>query len=475
MKQDTQKLTARCILPPIFQPAILNFQSAAMNAEQSKPATGLARRLGLFDAAMIVMGGIIGSGIFMNPYVVARRVNTAPLILACWFLGGLVALAGAFIYAELAAQRPNLIGGQYAYLREAYHPAVGFLYGWALLLVVQTGGMAAVAVTFTRYFLELTHLRIRDSLVAALTLILLTIINCLGVKAGSAVQNVLMVIKILAILMVVVCGIWFVGAPALTLSPLLSEPASPHLVVIFAAAMGPVMFSYGGWHTASFVAGEMRRPERDLSRGLIIGVVGVVVLYLSANLIYLGALGADGLAQNTTPASYVMRLALGETGAKLIAIGIAVSTLGFLSQSMLTAPRVYFAMAEDGVFFKGVDYVSPRSRVPVVAIALQGLLAILIALSGSFEQILNYVVSVDFIAYGLTATCLFIFRRQSQTAGNRYRVPGHPFTTIFFILVCWGVVAGTVYSYPKNTLIGIGIVLAGLPFYFFARQGSRIP
>jgi basic amino acid/polyamine antiporter, APA family len=452
-----------------------------MTGEQAtsivKPGTRLARRLGLFDAAMIVMGGIIGSGIFMNPYVVARRVHTAPLILACWMLGGLVALAGAFIYAELAAQRPNLIGGQYAYLREAYHPAVGFLYGWALLLVVQTGGMAAGAVTFARYFLELTHLPLSDGLVAALTLTLLTVINCLGVKAGSTVQNVLMVIKILAIVMLVVCALWFVGTPRLSLSPVLDEPPSLHIVVIFAAAMGPVMFSYGGWHTASFIAGEMRRPERDLSRGLLIGVIGVIVLYLTANVIYLGALGAEGLAQNTTPASYVMRLALGETGARLIAIGIAISTLGFLSQSMLTAPRVYFAMAEDGLFFKGVAYVSPRSRVPVAAIALQGILTIVIALSGTFEQILNYVVSVDFIAYGLTATCLFVFRRRIlATDGGKatgYRVPGHPFTTIFFIAVCWAVVAGTVYSYPGNTLIGLGIVLAGIPVYFFWRWRRR--
>jgi basic amino acid/polyamine antiporter, APA family len=436
----------------------------------SKP--GLARRLGLFDAAMIVMGGIIGSGIFMNPYVVARRVHTVPLILGCWLMGGLVALAGAFIYAELAAHRPNLIGGQYAYLREAYHPAVGFLYGWALLLVVQTGGMAAVTVTFVRYFLELTHLPLAEWFVAALILALLTIINCLGVKAGSSVQNVLMVIKILAIAMLVVCALWFVGTPRLSIHPVLEGPASLGLVAVFAAAMGPVMFSYGGWHTASFIAGEMRRPERDLSRGLLIGVAGVVILYVAANVIYLGALGADGLAKNTTPASSVMRLALGDTGAKLIAVGIAISTLGFLSQSMLTAPRVYFAMAEDRLFFKAVAYVSPSSQVPVVAIALQGALAIIIAVSGTFEQILNYVVSVDFIAYGLTATCLFIFRRRGNGSVS-YRVPGHPFTTLFFIAVCWAVVAGTVYSFPGNTIIGLGIVLAGIPVYFFWRWRLR--
>src|SRR6185295_1099720 len=170
-------------------------------------------------------------------------------------------------------------------------------------------------------------------------------------------------------------------------------------VGVFAAAMGPVMFSYGGWHTASFVAGEMRRPERDLSRGLIVGVVGVVVLYLAANVVYLGALGAGGLAQNVTPASSVMQLALGEKGARLIAIGIAISTLGFLSQSMLTAPRVYFAMADDRVFFRAVARVHPVTRVPYIAIALQGLVAIVVAISGKYEQILSYVVAMDFIFF----------------------------------------------------------------------------
>jgi APA family basic amino acid/polyamine antiporter len=247
--------------------------------------------------------------------------------------------------------------------------------------------------------------------------------------------------------------------------------------------MGPVMFSYGGWHTASFVAAEIKNPERNLSRGLLIGVMGVVVLYLAANFVYLGALGATGLAQAKTPASSVMLLALGERGARLIAVAIVISTLGFLSQSMLTAPRVYFAMAEDKLFFKSIAWVGPRSRVPVVAIALQGLFATIIALSGKFEQILDYVVSVDFIAYGLTATCLFVFRHRERHAVSTdgvettgvigYRVPGHPYTTIFFTAVCWAVVAGTVYAYPKNTVIGLGIVLAGIPVYFFWRWWRR--
>jgi len=429
----------------------------------------LARKLGPFSAAMIVMGGIIGVGIFKNPYVVASRVHTTPLILGCWLLGGVVAMAGAFVYAELAARRPQLVGGQYAYLRDAYHPIAGFLYGWALLLVIQTGGMAAVSIVFAQYFLELVHLPVSSSLVAVITLLLLTIINCLGVKAGATVQNVLMVIKILAILGLVLCALVFVGMPRFSLSPALDRPASLGVIAVLAAGMGPVMFSYGGWHTASFVAAEMRDPKRDLARGVVLGVLGVVVLYLAVNIVCVGALGAQGLSEASAPASAVMRLALGERGARLIAVGIAISTLGFLSQSMLTAPRVYFAMADDKLFFKQVARIDPRTQAPVVAIVVQGMLAAVIALSGKFEQILDYVVSVDFIAYGLTAACLFVFRRRDQrnAYASDYRVPGHPFTTLFFTLICWSVVAGTIYSHPENTVIGLGIVLAGVPIYFF--------
>ena len=442
---------------------------------------GLARRLGLFDATMIVMGGIVGSGIFVNPYVVARQVHTPFLILGAWLAGGAVALAGAFVYAELAARRPE-VGGQYAYLRDAYHPSVAFLYGWALLLVIQTGGMAAVAVTFARYFVELTHVGLPDWAVAAAALALLTVVNCLGVRSGSNVQSLLMVLKIAAIAALIICGVFFVAGPHALSAPLLDRPASTDLLASSGAAMTPVMFAYGGWQTASFVAGEMREPRRDLPRGLLIGVCGVILLYTAVNFACLRALGAGGLAETTTPASEVIRLALGERGAALIAVGIAVSTLGFLSQSMLTAPRVYFAMAEDGLFFRQVARLDARTRAPVAAIALQGALAAVIAVSGTYEQILNYVVSVDFIWFGLTAASLFVFRRHSQARGSDdenngsggdsrvgFRVPGHPFTTALFVAACALIVAATVYKYPSNSAVGLALLASGVPVYFLWR------
>ena len=421
----------------------------------------LARRLGLFDATMIVMGGIIGSGIFMNPAVVAKQVHTPFLILGAWILGGLFALAAAFIWAELAALRPD-VGGQYAYLREAFHPGVAFLYGWVLLLVIQTGGMAAVAVTFARYFVELTYLPIPSPYLAALVLAMLTVINCLGVRAGSTVQSILMVLKILAIAMLVVCGFLF-ASRSTNPSGLLDRPASLDLLTAFGAAMVPVIFAYGGWQTSTFIAGEIKEPRKNLPRGLIFGVSGVVLLYLAANVVYVSVLGSNGLAGSSAPASDVMRNAFGDTGARVIAAGIAISTAGFLSQSILTAPRVYFAMAQDGVFFKQVATVHPITRAPVVAIALQGVLAIVIALLGKYDQILNYVVSVDSIFFGLTACCIFVFRRREAVAVTR--VPGHPVTTILFIAVCWLVALNTIYRYPTNTLIGIGIMFTGILVY----------
>jgi len=438
--------------------------------------SGLAARLGLFDATMIVMGGIIGSGIFINPYVVARQLHTAALILGAWVIGGLIALAGAFIYSELAARMPK-VGGQYAYLREAYHPALAFLYGWVLLLVIQTGGMAAVAVTFAKYFLELTGFRLGEGVIATLALGLLTIINCLGVRVGSTVQSTLMVLKIFAIAALVGCGAWFLmrngTAAPMSSSALLDRPLSFNLVTAMGAALVPVLFAYGGWQTANFVAEEVREPRKNLPRALVTGVIGVVLLYLSVNVVCVYVLGPAGLAASTTPASAVMRAAWGPKGAAVIGVGIAISALGFLSQSILTAPRVYFAMAEDGLFFRSVGWLDPRRQVPVVAIALQGVAAIIIALSGRYDQILSYVVSMDFLFFGLTATCVFAFRRRDSREGGRTsekslaRVPGHPVTTFLFVATSWLVVINTIFKYPHNTAVGFGILLAGIPVYFF--------
>jgi APA family basic amino acid/polyamine antiporter len=444
----------------------------------------LARRLGPIDATLVVMGGIVGSGIFMNPAVVARQVHTPFLIHGAWVLGGLVALLGAFVWAELASRRPQ-VGGQYAYLREAYHPVLAFVYGWGLLLVTQSGGMAAVAVTFARYAREL-GVDMPVGALAALALATLTVINCFGVRAGAASQNLFMVLKLVAIAGLVATGALLAPRHPEAAAVALDRPLSLDLVTAYGAALVPVLFAYGGWQTAAFLAGEVREPRKNLPRGLLLGVGGVIVLYLSVSWVCLRVLGPAGLAATNTPASDVMRAALGLPGARLIAAGIAISTLGFLSQSMLTAPRVYYAMAADGTFFSAVARVHPRTRVPIAAIALQGVVAIVVALTGSYEHILSFVVAVDWIFFGLAASCLFALRRHDRERGGAggeqagadqvFHNPGHPLTTILFIAVAALVVANTAYRYPTNSAIAFAILLTGVPVYWLwtlsARRGA---
>jgi basic amino acid/polyamine antiporter, APA family len=432
------------------------------------------RQLGLFDATMIVMGGIVGAGIFANPSEVAHRVHMPFLILGVWGLGGLIAICGAFIWAELATRLPGAAGGQYVYLREAYHPAVAFVYGWGLLLVTQTGGMAAVAVIFASYFRALTGVMWNESAVAAAALLTLTGINCFGARTGSSVQSALMLLKIGAIAALVIIGFMFGGHAPEASKPFVGKPFSFSLLKSIGAAMVPIAFAYGGWQTATFVAAEIREPRRDLSRGLLLGVAGVVVLYLAVNLACLRVLGSAGLDATTTPASDLMRITLGESGARWIALAITISALGFLSQSMLTAPRVYYAMARDGLFFASVGKLFGKAEAPVVAIILQGFAAIVIACSGTYAEILNFEVTVDFIFFGMTATALFILRRRRIGSESViYRVPGHPFTTMLFVLSCAAIVLSAIIASPHNSAIAMCIMLAGLPAYCFWRRFRR--
>ena len=383
-------------------------------------------------------------------------------------MAGCSRFAGAFIWAELATRLPGAAGGQYVYLRDAYHPAVAFVYGWGLLLVTQTGGMAAVAVIFASYFHALTGVAWNESAIAAAALLTLTGINCFGARAGSNVQSALMLLKIGAIATLVIIGFAVGGHAPEASKAFVEKPFSVDLLKSIGAAMVPIAFAYGGWQTATFVAAEIRDPRRDLSRGLLLGVSGVVALYLAVNLACLQVLGPAGLDATATPASDLMRFALGESGARWIALAITISALGFLSQSMLTAPRVYYAMARDGLFFSSVGKLFGKAEAPVVAIILQGFAAIVIACSGTYGEILNFEVTVDFIFFGMTAAALLILRRRRIGSDSVvYRVPGHPFTTMLFVLSCAAIVLSAIIASPRNSGIALCIMLAGLPVYYF--------
>lgn len=430
---------------------------------------GLRVAIGFPSAVMLVMGGMVGVGVFVNPAVVARQLHSPELIVAAWSLGGVVALLGALVYGELAARFPHT-GGEYVYLREAYGPVVGFLFGWTTLLVVQAGGMAAVAIVFAKNLGVALGRDLPQNVVVVAVLAGLAAVNALGVRTGNGVQGWLGLLKVAVIGALVVAGLFFApAAPAPTLPP----APTADLLKAFGAAMIAVVFSYGGWQTSNYVAGEIKDPGRNLARALVVGVLGVIVLYISVNVACLRALGAPALAATLTPTSDVLAKVAGPLGARLAAGAIGLSAIAFLSQSTLTGPRVYFAMARDGLFFRQVARIGETSRAPVIAIVLQAAWTSVLALTGSYEQILSYVIAMNFLFFGLAAASLFIQRRRDARTGAaapKFRAPGHPWTTGGFVLASALVVASSFWSFPINSLIGYAIMLAGVPAYLFWKR-----
>jgi APA family basic amino acid/polyamine antiporter len=447
-------------------------------AAASPPPTGYARRLGLFSATMLVVGGIIGSGIFLNPAIVAQRLGTAGLTLTAWALGALVALLGAFVFAELGARAPAA-GGGYVYLRAAFGALPAFLYGWALLLAIASGAIAAVAVTFARYaaaglgLAQEWHLPLGIGAIA-----LLTVVNILGVRPGAVTQNVFTVLKLLAIAAVVAAGIaGTVSVPVANGIAGAAIPAGPSSFPSLVAAMGtalvPVLFSYGGWQQSNFVAEEIVEPRRNLPRALVMGVIAVAIVYLLANLTYVRVLGVAGLAASTAPAADVLGARFGPAGRALITAGIAASTFGFLNLVILVTPRVYQAMARDGLFFGRLAALHPRWRTPVAAIALQSAWAVVLLLSGTYGQLLDWVTFADWIFFGATAATLFVYRRREHgTDPANYRTMLHPVGTLVFIAASAFVVWGSILSNPGNALRGALLLVAGVPAYWYWRHRS---
>ncbi len=441
---------------------------AAAAPPGEKLGDGYAPRLGLFSGTMMVVGGIIGSGIFLNPAIVAQRVGTVGLTLTVWVLGGIVALIGAMVYAELGARRP-IAGGGYVYLREAYGRLPAFLYGWVLLLVIATGAIAAVAVTFASYTAALLGLAptARVSLAVG-AILLLSAINYRGVKPGAMTQNVLTLLKLGALALLIVAGLTAGPAPAAWEPP---AQQTGGVLLAVGAALVPVLFAYGGWQQTNFIAEELIDRERNLPRALLAGVTIVVVVYLLANLAYLKTLGLSGLAGSSAPASDAMTAVFGAPGGTLIAAGIAVSTFGFLNLVILVSPRVYRAMAADGLFFPSLARLHPRYRTPAAAIVFQGAWAIILTLTGRYGDLLDYVVFGDWIFFGSTAATLFYFRarerRGLERSDVRFRMLWFPVAPIVFILAALYVVVGSVASNPGNAIKGTILIALGVPVYWF--------
>jgi APA family basic amino acid/polyamine antiporter len=429
------------------------------------------RRLGLFSGVMMVIGGIIGSGIFRNPSVVPRLVHTGSLTLAVWVLGGAIAMTGAFIFSELGARRPHA-GGGYVYLREAYGSLPAFLYAWSLLLVIATGAIAAVAITFANYVVALTDVDLRATVpIAMAAVVALTGINYIGVEPGALTQNIFTVLKLVALAALILIGLLAGGGQQAESTPAPGPPGSLPLAI--GSALVPVLFSYGGWQQTNFIAGEIRSPERNLPRAIVIGVAIVVVIYVLTNLAYLRALGAGGLAASTAPAADAMGRLLGPTGTTFIALAIAVSTFGFLDLVILVTPRVYQAMASDGLFFPSMAALHPKYHTPSVALIFQATWALLLVYSGEYEALAAYVVFGDWIFFGLAASTLLVFRRRDRMAGApapAVSTPLFPLSVFLFMLAALYVVVGSIASNPGDALKGAVLILAGIPVYWFWRR-----
>lgn len=438
-----------------------------MSESTSSGSTGYARRLGVLDATMVVVGGIIGSGIFLNPAIVAQRTGSSGMTLLAWALGGLFALAGAFIYAELGARRPQA-GGGYVYLRESYGPLIAFLFGWIMLLVNYSGSIAAVATTFSIYACRV--LGLPDGVVRPLAvgaILLLAGINFFGIRAGALVQNLATTLKLLAVIAVVVAGLVFSGVAA---AP--AEASSGTGLASLGSAMLPVLFAYSGWFYINNIAGEIREPQRNIPRALVLGMLTCTACYLLANYAYLHVLGQAGLAASKAPAAELMQGAFGPLGATLIAAGIAISTFGFCNIAILGGARVFQVMGADGVFFRAAAHLHPSYRTPDIALAVLALWSAALVLSGSYSQLLDYATIGDWIGSAMVAATLFHYRRH-DAATQVFRAPLFPLLPLLFIAAVAYVVISSAITQPRESLIGLAIIVAGVPAFYAWRAWNR--
>lgn len=430
---------------------------------------GYVRRMGTFSAAMVVIGGVIGAGIFLNPSVVAQRTGSGAAVLTMWVLGGVLTLIGALCFAELGARRPQA-GGSYVYLREAFGSLPAFLFGWTMLIANYTGSIAAVAITFGRYAATAAGAPDRTApAFAVAAIVLLALIHARGIGAGALAQNILTLLKLTAIAVLVATGLWLAAGHLPAALAHDSAVAQGSL----SGALLPVLFTYGGFAYLNTLAGEVRDPERTLPRALILGMLGVMTAYLLANVAYLAVLGRAGLAASEAPAAAVMQQAFGRIGARLIAAGIAASTFGYCAVALGGSARVLQTMAAEGLFFRSLGALHPTRHTPQRALALLAAWAVLLALSGSFGALLNYTTVADWLGYAGAVAALFWYRRAHTAVSAAYRVPLYPWLPLLFVAVVLAVVIVTVIASPGDAGMGALVALLGVPAYYGWRRLGR--
>ncbi len=454
-------------------------------------ANELRRELGSWAASSIVVGTVIGSGIFLVPHDMILKVGAPGMVFFIFVFGGLLSLAGALSYAELSAALPEA-GGEYTYLREAYGPIWGFLYSWTQMWVAKSGSIATLA---TGFFLYLSNffpvldrvfytvrlplgpgggpLEIRYGQLFAIALILgLAWLNYFGVKLGGEVQVAITAVKVALIAFIIIAGLGFGAAHAPVAGPL-----TPMTVAGFFAALVGALWAYDGWNNVSMVASEVRDPQRNLPRALIGGTTAVIVIYLLANGAYFHVLSADEVGANSRVAGEMMRRILGNAGAGAVSIAAMISIFAALNGSILSGSRVPYAAARDGYFFRAIARVNPRHQTPAVSITVLCLWASLLVLSGKYDDLFNLVIFASWILYGMTAAAVLVLRKKQPNLSRPYRTLGYPFVPVLFVFGALTLLVFTAYNRPRESLIGLALIAAGIPFYAHwsrqTRPGSR--
>ncbi|MBI4421216.1 MAG: amino acid permease [Gemmatimonadetes bacterium] len=436
----------------------------------------LRRELSLVDSTMINVGTMVGSAIFIVPATVALQVHASSLVILAWVVGGVVSLLGALSIAELGAAIPEA-GGQYAYLSRAYGPLWGFLYGWSGFAVINTASIAAIAVGFATYvgfFTPLSPLGIK--LVAIASIVGLTWINCLGLRLGANTQNALTLLKIGALAMLIVAAALLPGGATSNLDPVLRETPLPGLVGPFGLALVAILWAYDGWIEITYVGSEVKDPQRTIPRSIILSVGVVMALFVMTNLAYLYLLSPSRMAASPLVASDAAEVVIGTAGASVVAAAILVSTLGANNGIVLTAARIPYAMARDGLFFRWAQEVHPRFRTPVIALVAQGVLSVALTLTGTYDQLATYVVFVSWLFYAMSSGAVLRLRRTEPNLMRPYRTWGYPVTPLVFIGFAAWLVINTVFEAPREAAIGAGIVGLGVPVYlWFRHQAANQP
>ena len=460
-------------------------------SSRERANTGLVRQLGLFDSTMMMVGIVIGSGIYLTTGIMAQSLPSAGLILLVWIAGGLITLAGALVYAELGAAMPEA-GGQYVYLREAFGPLSGFLFGWILFLVTMSGSIAALGVAFAEYFgyffpslstdkiifsigINIFNSSHQYSLsmgqvVAVITIILLSAFNYIGVIFGKIIQNIVTVIKIGTLLVFIIAGFTLgKGIPVdLTLNP--TGLSLSQLIIGFGVALVAVTWAFDGWNNISYAAGEIKNPRRNLPFSLVGGTLIITILYAFTNYIYFRALPIDEMAGAVRIAEKATTTLFGPASAGLLSAAVLISVFGALNGAIFVGPRVYYAVARDKLFFQKIATVHPRYRTPTFAILIQAVWSCILTVSGTFEQLFTFVVFVTVMFYIATVASVFKLRKKYPDLPRPYKTWGYPVIPIIFIIVSSGILLNTLIEKPVESLAGLGFTLIGIPVYYYWKK-----